>query len=39
MKAQYSIAGMTKGVVVGTDHAAEAIATGHHRVRRRRHRH
>ncbi len=25
MKAQYSIAGMTKGVVVGTDHAAEAI--------------
>ncbi len=25
MKAQYSIAGMTKGVVVGTDHAAEAV--------------
>lgn len=25
MKAQYSIAGMTHGVVVGTDHAAEAI--------------
>ncbi len=25
MKAQYSIAGMTSGVVVGTDHAAEAI--------------
>ncbi|ADO48800.1 ammonia-dependent NAD(+) synthetase [[Enterobacter] lignolyticus] len=25
MKAQYSIAGMTKGVVVGTDHAAEAL--------------
>lgn len=25
MKAQYSIAGMTKGVVAGTDHAAEAI--------------
>ena len=25
MKAQYSIAGMTQGVVVGTDHAAEAI--------------
>jgi len=25
MKAQYSIASMTKGVVVGTDHAAEAI--------------
>ncbi len=25
MKAQYSIAGMTGGVVVGTDHAAEAI--------------
>ncbi|QKJ86990.1 NH(3)-dependent NAD(+) synthetase [Paramixta manurensis] len=25
MKAQYSIAGMTAGVVVGTDHAAEAI--------------
>lgn len=25
MKAQYSIAGMTNGVVVGTDHAAEAI--------------
>ncbi|XPE47112.1 NAD(+) synthase [Shigella flexneri] len=25
MKAQYSIAGMTRGVVVGTDHAAEAI--------------
>ncbi|UMX53565.1 NAD(+) synthase [Escherichia coli] len=24
MKAQYSIAGMTSGVVVGTDHAAEA---------------
>lgn len=25
MKAQYSIAGMTHGVVVGTDHAAEAL--------------
>ncbi|ADP12459.1 NAD synthetase [Erwinia sp. Ejp617] len=25
MKAQYSIAGMTAGVVVGTDHAAEAV--------------
>lgn len=25
MKAQYSIAGMTHGVVVGTDHAAEAV--------------
>ncbi|MDN4627238.1 MULTISPECIES: ammonia-dependent NAD(+) synthetase [Erwinia] len=25
MKAQYSIAGMTSGVVVGTDHAAEAV--------------
>ncbi|MFV9671088.1 ammonia-dependent NAD(+) synthetase [Pantoea sp. ARC607] len=25
MKAQYSIAGMTRGVVVGTDHAAEAV--------------
>jgi len=25
MKAQYSIAGMTAGVVVGTDHAAEAL--------------
>jgi len=25
MKAQYSIAGMTKGLVVGTDHAAEAV--------------
>lgn len=25
MKAQYSIAGMSKGVVVGTDHAAEAV--------------
>lgn len=25
MKAQYSIAGMTKGIVVGTDHAAEAL--------------
>ncbi len=25
MKAQYSIAGMTKGVVIGTDHAAEAV--------------
>jgi NAD+ synthase len=25
MKAQYSIAGMTKGVVVGTDHGAEAV--------------
>ncbi|MBE5251469.1 ammonia-dependent NAD(+) synthetase [Mixta mediterraneensis] len=25
MKAQYSIAGMAKGVVVGTDHAAEAV--------------
>lgn len=25
MKAQYSIAGMTQGVVVGTDHAAEAV--------------
>jgi len=25
MKAQYSIAGMTSGVVVGTDHAAEAL--------------
>ncbi|WP_428945985.1 ammonia-dependent NAD(+) synthetase [Pantoea sp. FN060301] len=25
MKAQYSIAGMTSGLVVGTDHAAEAI--------------
>jgi len=25
MKAQYSIAGMCKGVVVGTDHAAEAV--------------
>lgn len=25
MKAQYSIAGMTKGVVLGTDHAAEAV--------------
>ena len=25
MKAQYSIAGMTNGVVVGTDHAAEAV--------------
>ncbi|AFJ46669.1 ammonia-dependent NAD(+) synthetase [Shimwellia blattae] len=25
MKAQYSIAAMTKGVVVGTDHAAEAL--------------
>lgn len=25
MKAQYSIAGMTKGVVAGTDHAAEAV--------------
>ncbi|NBB56218.1 ammonia-dependent NAD(+) synthetase [Pantoea vagans] len=25
MKAQYSMAGMTKGVVVGTDHAAEAV--------------
>ncbi|MBA2816916.1 ammonia-dependent NAD(+) synthetase [Candidatus Pantoea persica] len=25
MKAQYSIAGMTQGLVVGTDHAAEAI--------------
>ncbi|MBJ3815594.1 ammonia-dependent NAD(+) synthetase [Shimwellia pseudoproteus] len=25
MKVQYSIAGMTKGVVVGTDHAAEAL--------------
>ena len=25
MKAQYSIAGMKKGVVVGTDHAAEAV--------------
>ncbi len=25
MKAQYSIAGMTGGVVVGTDHAAEAV--------------
>lgn len=25
MKAQYSIAGMNKGVVVGTDHAAEAL--------------
>ena len=25
MKAQYSIAGMTKGVVAGTDHAAEAL--------------
>ncbi|MFW0765654.1 ammonia-dependent NAD(+) synthetase [Trabulsiella odontotermitis] len=25
MKTQYSIAGMTKGVVVGTDHAAEAV--------------
>ncbi|EPT7002841.1 ammonia-dependent NAD(+) synthetase [Cronobacter malonaticus] len=25
MKAQYNIAGMTKGVVVGTDHAAEAV--------------
>lgn len=25
MKAQYSIASMTKGVVVGTDHAAEAL--------------
>ncbi len=25
MKAQYSIAGMTNGVVVGTDHAAEAL--------------
>lgn len=25
MKAQYSIAGMTQGVVVGTDHAAEAL--------------
>ena len=25
MKAQYSIAGMNKGVVVGTDHAAEAV--------------
>ena len=25
MKAQYSIAGMTRGLVVGTDHAAEAV--------------
>lgn len=25
MKAQYSIAGMTSGVVIGTDHAAEAV--------------
>jgi len=25
MKAQYSIAGMTKGIVLGTDHAAEAV--------------
>lgn len=25
MKAQYSVAGMTQGVVVGTDHAAEAV--------------
>ena len=25
MKAQYSIAGMTKGLIVGTDHAAEAV--------------
>ncbi|WP_312982494.1 ammonia-dependent NAD(+) synthetase [Atlantibacter sp.] len=25
MKAQYSIAGMSKGVVIGTDHAAEAV--------------
>lgn len=25
MKAQYSIAGMTKGIIVGTDHAAEAL--------------
>jgi len=25
MKAQYSIAGMCKGIVVGTDHAAEAV--------------
>ena len=25
MKAQYSIAGMKKGIVVGTDHAAEAV--------------
>jgi len=25
MKAQYSIAGMTSGIVVGTDHAAEAV--------------
>ncbi|PKH26490.1 NAD(+) synthase [Enterobacterales bacterium CwR94] len=25
MKTQYSIAGMTRGVVVGTDHAAEAV--------------
>ncbi|AKC32111.1 ammonia-dependent NAD(+) synthetase [Candidatus Pantoea carbekii] len=25
MKVQYSIAGMTKGLVVGTDHAAEAV--------------